>query len=252
MNVLFLTDAHFNQTPESLTREQEMCRLLDSVKNEIDALVLLGDMFDFWFSFKYVVPKGHVRLLGKLAELADRGIQIHYFIGNHDMWMFDYLQQLMPIHMYADPTLLQFDGHTFMIGHGDGLGHLDHKYDLLKKIFRSPLNQKLFTLLPSRLTFFIAHHWSNHSRHSHSTDTLRYLGDDKEGIVIWIKQQLLTHHIDYCVFGHRHTPLSRTLTATNQQQTQYINVGDWFLNRTYALYQNHTLKLYTWPDAKEL
>ena len=148
----FVTDAHLGAGDDSLQREQELCQLLDRIKEDAAMVVFLGDMFDFWFTYRYVVPKGHVRLLGRMAELADAGIELHFFIGNHDMWLFDYLKDEMNITMHDNPDLLEFDGRRFLVGHGDGLGHLDRRYDFIRRIFRCRLNQRLFALPPSRLT----------------------------------------------------------------------------------------------------
>lgn len=202
-------------------------------------VVLLGDIFDFWFSYREVVPRGHVRLLGKLADLTDSGIAVHYFIGNHDMWLFDYLEKEIGIVMHQDPEYMDFDGKRFLIGHGDGLGHIDKHYDLLKRIFRSRFNQWLFRLLPSSFTFGIAHRWSNHSRGSHNPEELCYLGDDREGIVRHCKEELRKGNIDFCVFGHRHTAVMREIEiATNDgnRKSTYVNVGNWIDARNYAVY----------------
>ena len=224
-------------------------------------LFLLGDMFDFWFTYRYTVPRGHTRLLGKLAELADKGVQMHFFIGNHDMWMFDYLEKEIGAVMHDEPEVMEIDGKRFLIGHGDGLGHLDRGFDLLRRIFRSRLNQRLFAMLPPSWTFPIALRWSDSNKEKHARqDTLHYLGDEREGIVLYCKERLEKEHFDYCVFGHRHTPLVRELqsdkvtklqsnSATqtlSESATIYINTGDWMLNRNYAVYstEDHTLRLF--------
>ena len=204
-------------------------------------LVLLGDIFDFWFTYRYTVPRGHTRLLGKLAELADRGVELHFFIGNHDMWLFDYLEQEMGAVMHDDPEVMDIDGKRFLIGHGDGQGHLDRHYDLLRRVFRSRLNQRLFALLPPSWTFPIANRWSESNKRRHAReDTLHYLGDEREGIVRYCKERMAQEHLDYCVFGHRHTPLVRELKvdggAAASQSTVYVNTGDWLFNRNYAVY----------------
>ncbi len=231
----FISDAHLGTGADSRQREQQLCSLLESMRADAHTIVLVGDMFDFWFTYRYVVPRGHVRLLGKLASLADDGIELHFFLGNHDMWVFDYLQSEMDITVHDEPEIFTFDGHRFLIGHGDGLGHLDKRYDFLRKVFRSRLNQRLFAMLPSRLTFGIATNWSKHSRVSHGKETEHYLGDDREGIVIYCRQRLAAEKIDYCVFGHRHTPLSRTIEADGNSAL-YVNAGDWLRHRTYAEY----------------
>ena len=238
----FVSDAHLGSGGDSLERERELCRFLDGIKCDCCRLMLLGDMFDFWFTYRYTVPRGHTRLLGKLAEMADSGVELHFFIGNHDMWLFDYLEKEMGAVMHNDPEVMVIDGRRFLIGHGDGQGHLDKNYDFLRRIFRSGFNQRLFALLPSRWTFPFAQRWSDTNKVKHARqDTLHYLGDDREGIVRYCRERLATEHLDYCVFGHRHTPLVMPLGDAT-----YVNTGDWLLNRNYAVFNplDHTLKLY--------
>ena len=231
--VYFVSDAHLGSGDDSLQREKELCSFFDGIKADCRMLFLLGDIFDFWFTYRHVVPRGNVRLLGKLAELADSGVEIHFFIGNHDMWMFDYLEKEIGAVMHDEPELFTIDGRRFLIGHGDGLGHLDRKYDVLRSIFRSRLNQRLFALLPSALTFPFARRWSDSNKLKHAReDTLRYLGDDREGIVLYCRDRLKTEQIDYCVFGHRHTPLVMQLS----DNCTYVNTGDWMLRRNYAVF----------------
>lgn len=243
-SIYFISDAHLGSGNSSLQREKELCALLDEAKASAHTVVLLGDIFDFWFSYKYVVPRGHIRLLGKLAELADAGITIHYFIGNHDMWMFDYLSNEIGAIMHDDPDVLVFDGKRFLIGHGDGLGHLDKHYDFLRSIFRSHINQRLFALLPEWMTFGIATRWSDSNKEKHKREDLSFKGESGEGIILYCKEHLAHDSVDYCVFGHRHTPLSMYLSGQpTDHPVQYVNVGDWFQNRTYAVFHDGTLEL---------
>lgn len=231
-NIYFITDSHLGSGSNTLERERQLCRLLDSIKDDCKTLLLLGDIFDFWFSYKYVVPRGHVRLLGKLAELADSGVEIHFFLGNHDMWVFDYLTEEFGAIVHADPVVMDLYGKRCLIGHGDGLGHLDKWFDFARFFFRSHVCHKLFKMFPSAFTFGIAHRWSDGNKSKHAKhDLLHYLGDDLEGIVIYCKQRLATEHFDYCIFGHRHTPLTRDLG----NGCTYVNVGDWLHNRNYAV-----------------
>ena len=243
----FITDAHLGAGNDSLQREKELCQLLDRMKEDAAMVVLLGDMFDFWFTYRHVVPKGHIRFLGRLAQLADAGVELHFFIGNHDMWLFNYLKEEMAITMHDEPDTLEFDGKRFLVGHGDGLGHLDKHYDFLRRIFRSRLNQRLFSLLPQWMTFGVATGWSSKSRKGHikkNPDIFKYQGDDREGIVIYCRQRLQKEHFDYCVFGHRHTPLTRQIHSDNGNSSLYVNVGDWILNRNYAVYTDGQLTLH--------
>lgn len=243
----FVTDAHLGAGSDTMDRERELCALLDRIKEDAAKVVFLGDMFDFWFTYKYVVPKGFVRLLGRMAALADAGVELHFFVGNHDMWMFDYLKDQMEITMHNDPSVLEFDGKRFLVGHGDGLGHQDKRYDCLRRIFRSRLNQRLFSILPEWMTFGLATGWSRSSRKSHirkDPNIFEYQGDDREGIVIYCRKRMEKEHFDYCVFGHRHTPLVKEITADNGTKSTYVNVGDWLMNRNYAVYSDGTMTLF--------
>ncbi len=245
--VYFISDAHLGSGEDSHDRELQLCRFLDMIRSNCSMLVLLGDIFDFWFTYRHLVPRGHTRLLGKLAEMADDGISIHFFIGNHDMWMFDYLEKECNAVMHDDPEVMIIDGHRFLIGHGDGQGHLDKGYDTLRRIFRSRFNQRLFSILPASLTFPIASSWSDSNKVKHSRkDTLHYLGDEREGIVRYCRERMQHEHLDFCVFGHRHTPLVMPLTNGQGEKSLYVNTGDWLYNRNYAVYSfaNHSLKLY--------
>ena len=167
----------------------------------------------------------------------------YFFIGNHDMWLFDYLKDEVGAIMHDEPDTLEFDGRRFLVGHGDGLGHLDRRYDFIRHIFRSRLNQRLFALLPSGLTFGIAHRWSNSSRKGHikkNPKIFEYQGDDREGIVVYCRQRLAKEHFDYCVFGHRHTPLVKEDCLSG---SVYVNVGDWLMHRNYAVFEDGKLSL---------
>ena len=234
--IYFITDAHLGNDADSRVREKELCALIDTMRTDARMVVLLGDMFDFWFSYRYVVPRGMVRLLGRLAQLADDGVELHFFIGNHDMWLFDYLSSEMNVVMHEEPTVLEYDGKRFLMGHGDGLGNVDRHYDRLKRVFRSRLNQRLLALLPTRLTFMVANSWSKSSRSSHGEEDSLYRGDECEGIVIYCKQRLMEEKVDFCVFGHRHMPMVRTIAAENGNSAVYVNVGDWLVHRNYAVY----------------
>ena len=240
----FITDAHLGCGTDSAQREADMVKWLDSIADEARRLIMLGDIFDFWFTYKHAVPRGYVRLLGKLAELSDNGTEIHFFIGNHDMWMFDYLEKEMGAIMHSEPENMEIDGKLFLIGHGDGLWDKDHKYNILKRIFRCRLNQWLFAGVHPNVSFPIARKWSNSSRKKHSLKELGYLGDDKEAIYLHCKkmqQNRLDAGVqpyDFFVFGHRHTAISRPLGDAT-----YINVGNWIEKRDYAVFDGESVTL---------
>ena len=243
----FITDAHLGAGLDTLEREKALCRLLDSIAPDAAKVFFLGDMFDFWFTYRHVVPKGFTRLLGRMAQMSDAGIELHYFVGNHDMWLFHYLEEEMSVVMHNDPEVLDYDGKRFLIGHGDGLGHLDRTYDMLRWIFRNRVNQSLFAILPEWMTFGIASGWSQKKRSARlrkRPEILEYQGDDREGIVLYCRERMLQEHFDYCVFGHRHTPLAKTITAANGTTATYVNVGDWLIHRNYARYAHGELTLH--------
>jgi UDP-2,3-diacylglucosamine hydrolase len=231
--IYFLSDAHLGSrlisNPEEHQRRLVNC--LREMSTDAEQIFLLGDIFDFWFTYRYLVPRGHTRLLGKLAELADSGVEIHFFIGNHDMWMFDYLTQEFGAILHDDPEVFELYGKRILIGHGDGLGHTDRWFDFVRVLFRSRLCQKLFKMLPSALTFGIAHRWSDNNKRKHARNKVAsYRGDDREGIAVYCLRRMQTEHFDYCVFGHRHTPLVRPLG-----HAVYVNTGDWLEHRSYAV-----------------
>ena len=238
--IYFLSDFHLGvPTHEvSIEREKKIVRFLDSIKKDTAELFLLGDAFDFWFEYKYAVPKGHIRLLGKLAEFTDSGIPVHYFTGNHDMWMFDYLPAEIGLKLYRQPITRTIDGKVFFIGHGDGLGPGDYGYKFIKKIFANKFSQWLFARFYPNFGISLANFWSRRSRISTGTTDDKYLGDDKEFLVKFIKDKLKTEKVDYFIFGHRHLPINM-----NVESAQYTNLGDWVKYYTYAEWDGKTLSL---------
>jgi UDP-2,3-diacylglucosamine hydrolase len=240
--IFFLSDFHLGApTAEtSLLRERKIVYFLDQIKNETEQLFILGDLFDFWFEYKYVVPKGYVRILGKLAELSDMGIPIHFFVGNHDMWMKDYLQKEINAHVYFHPKTFVLHGKKMLIGHGDGLGPGDHGYKFIKKIFRNPICITLFGLLPPRIGIGIANYMSRRSRAKTGNHDKNYLGDDKEFLVQYCKSEIKKEAFDFFIFGHRHLPLDIKISP----ECRYINLGDWIDYMSYAEYNNGDLSLH--------
>ncbi|MFT3902821.1 MAG: UDP-2,3-diacylglucosamine diphosphatase [Niabella sp.] len=233
-NIYFLSDFHLGvPTHEaSLTRERLLVKFLDEIKPHAAEVFIMGDMFDFWYEYKYVVPKGYVRILGKLAELSDAGIKLHFFVGNHDMWMKDYMQQELGMPVYFEPTAFSWVGKQFWIGHGDGLGPGDHGYKRLKKIFRNPFCQWLFGLLPPRIGIGVADYFSRSSRAKAGHQEESFLGGDKEWLIIYCREKLQEQPYDYFIFGHRHLPIDWQLTP----DSRYINLGDWLTFFTYAVF----------------
>ena len=233
-NIYFLSDFHLGapNAADSLAREKKIVQFLDSVKDKAEQIFIVGDMFDFWFEYQYVVPKGYTRLLGKLAELTDSGIAIHFFVGNHDMWMKNYFQTELNIAVYFEPVIFNLMGKRFYIGHGDGQGPGDHGYKFLKKIFRNPLCQWMFGILPPRLGLGIANYFSQKSRAQASKAEEVFLGEDNEWLIVHCKEVLQKEAIDFFIFGHRHLPIDFRLN----EKSRYINLGEWINFDSYAVF----------------
>ncbi|MBC7889902.1 MAG: UDP-2,3-diacylglucosamine diphosphatase [Ferruginibacter sp.] len=243
--IYFLSDFHLGapDAGSSLQREKRIVQFLESIKNDAEQIFIVGDMFDFWFEYSTVVPRGYTRILGKLAELTDSGIRICFFVGNHDMWMRDYFQKELNIPVYFEPTTFECNGKKFYIGHGDGLGPGDKKYKFLKKIFRNPICQWLFGIIPPAIGMGIANYFSGKSRAAAGGEPERYLGESKEWLLIYSKEILRKEYYDYFIFGHRHLPLDILLN----EKSHYINLGEWITYDSYAVFDgvNAELKYYT-------
>jgi UDP-2,3-diacylglucosamine hydrolase len=239
--VFFLSDFHLGapNAEASLVREKRIIHFLDRIKNEAACIFIVGDLFDFWYEYKKVVPKGYVRILGKLAELTDSGIPIHFFVGNHDMWMKNYFQKELNIDIYFEPIPFEFNGKRFLIGHGDGLGPGDKGYKFIKKLFRNKACQWLFGILPPKWGMGLAHYFSRKSRAQTGMIDEQFLGEDKEWLVQYSKEVLANEHFDYFVFGHRHLPIDIKLG----DNSRYINLGDWIKYFSYAEFDGNDMLL---------
>ena len=239
--IYFLSDFHLGAPDyaQSLVREKKIVAFLQQIRSDAALIIIAGDIFDFWFEYKTVVPKYFVRLLGKLAEITDSGIPVMLFAGNHDMWMRDYFEKEMHIPVYFEPKEFQWNGQQFYIGHGDGLGPGDHGYKMLKKIFRNPLCQWLFGVLHPDWGIALANFFSRKSRAKTGAADAIFLGEDKEWLVIFCKEILKQKEVDYFIFGHRHLPMDIQLN----EQSRYINLGDWIKHFTYAVFDGQQLSL---------
>ncbi|WP_372794398.1 UDP-2,3-diacylglucosamine diphosphatase [Lutibacter sp.] len=230
--IYFASDQHFGApTPEkSKIREQKFVNWLDSIKNDAEVIFLLGDLFDFWFEYKKVVPKGFVRVLGKLAELRDSGIQIHFFVGNHDLWMQDYFETELNIPTYHSPKEFTFNNKTFLIGHGDGLGPEDKGYKRMKKVFTNPISKWFYRWLHPDIGMRLAQYLSVKNKLISGEEDVKYLGEENEWLVQYCKKKLTEKHYDFFLFGHRHLPLEIAIS----ENSKYINTGDWISYFTYG------------------
>jgi UDP-2,3-diacylglucosamine hydrolase len=239
--IYFLSDFHLGapDAAASLVREKKVVQFLDDIKKDAAEIFIVGDLFDFWYEYRNVVPKGYVRILGKMAELTDSGIPIHFFVGNHDMWMKDYFQKELNTAVYFEPVEFCFSGKKFLVGHGDGLGPGDKGYKFIKKIFRNRICQWMFGVLPPYLGMGLADYFSRKSRAKTGKTDEVFLGEEKEWLVIYAKEVLQKQHFDYFIFGHRHLPLDIKLN----NDSRYINLGDWIKYFSYAVFDGEDLSL---------
>ena len=239
--IYFASDQHFGAptVEKSKIREQKFVQWLDEIKDDAEAIFLLGDLFDFWFEYKKAVPKGFVRVLGKLAELKDTGIQIHFFVGNHDLWMRDYFESELNIPVYHKPKEFTFNNKTFLIGHGDGLGPGDKGYKRMKKVFTNPFSKWLYRWLHPDIGISMAQYLSVKNKLISGEEDVKFLGEDNEWLVIYAKHKLTLKHYDYFVFGHRHLPLEISIS----ENSKYVNTGDWITYFTYGIFDGDDLVL---------
>lgn len=232
--VYFASDQHFGlpDHARSLVREKKFLQWLDAIKSDAEALFLLGDLFDFWFEYKSVVPKGFVRVLGKLAELSDAGVKISFFVGNHDLWMHDYFEEELNIPVYHKPQVFTIGDKKFLIGHGDGLGPGDKGYKRMKKVFTNPVSKWLYRWLHPDIGMRLGTYLSTKNKMISGDEDAEFLGEDKEWLVHYCKRKQEQDHFDYFVFGHRHLPLEINIG----EKSRYVNLGDWISHFTFGVF----------------
>ena len=242
-NVYFLSDAHLGSwaIPHQRMQERRLVRFLDSIKEKAAAIYLLGDMFDFWYEYKYVVPKGYTRFLGKLSELTDMGVEVHYFTGNHDIWAYEYLQKECGVILHKQPETTEIYGKEFFLAHGDGMGDPNRSFKLIRAIFHNRFCQWMFSSLHPRWGLAFGLSWARHSYIRHKErDDVHYMGEDKEHLVLWTKEYLKSHpDINYFIYGHRHIELDLSLN----ENTRMLILGDWINSFTYAVFDGETMFL---------
>lgn len=237
--IYFASDFHlgFPSLEESIIREKKVVRWLDAIKNDASEIFLLGDIFDYWFEYKKVVPRGFTRFLGKISEITDSGIPVHFFTGNHDIWVFDYLPMETGIILHRQPVEKDFSGLKFYLGHGDGLGPGDKNYKLLKKIFTSRTLQWLFARIHPNFSIWFAHRWSHSSRFSKVNEPFK--GEENETLISYAKDILKKRHFDYFIFGHRHIPLNYAIN----DKSRFIYLGDWLENFSYGVFNGKEVNI---------
>ena len=231
-NTYFLSDLHLGthsvSPAERLDRERRVVRWLDTVKDDASVIYLLGDILDYWYEYKHVVPRGFTRFFGKIAELTDSGVEVHWFIGNHDIWIFDYLPSELGVIVHKSPCLVSLGRYTAYLAHGDGLGRTPFSFRIL------------YSAIHPRWTVAFAHRWSSHSR-KHGND-LPYQGEENEFLVRYAKEYRRENpspHIDFFIFGHRHILLDLMIA----RDCRVLILGDWIQHFSYARFDGEQLFL---------
>ena len=239
--IYFISDIHLGLYPpeKSLVREKILVKWLDSIKSDADELYLMGDVFDFWHEYSKVVPKGFTRFLGKLAELSDSGIKIHFFTGNHDIWVYKYLPNEIGLTVYRKPVIREINGLKFFLAHGDGLGPGDFGYKVLKAIFTNKILQWLFARIHPNSAIAFGQRWSRSSRFAKGYIAEPYRKDADENQVIFAKEKLKKEHFDFFIIGHRHIPYDIKIS----NNSRIINLGDWINNFSFAVLDGQKLEL---------
>lgn len=241
-NIYFASDFHLGYPDLKHSREREFLLIewLDSIKNTTAELYLVGDIFDFWYEYKWVVPKGYIRFLAKIAEFTDSGIPVHMFKGNHDTWIKDYLPDEIGVIVHdEEPLIKEYNGKRFYIHHGDALGSFDKGMNFLKVIFTNKSLQWMFSRVHPNAAFGFAHRWSSHNREKKVYESANYLGDEKEWLLQHSKNVLKQEHFDYFVYGHRHVAIDKAL----REDSRYINLGNWITNTSYAVFNGNDVEL---------
>ncbi len=244
-NIYFVSDFHLGipDYESSLQREKKFVKWLDTIKDQASAILLMGDIFDFWYEYKTVVPKGFTRLFGKLAELSDAGINLFLFRGNHDIWAFNYLEKELGVKIYREPVVTTSRGKTFFLAHGDGLGPGDKGYKMLKKVFECRLCQWLYRWVHPDIGARLGLYFSRRSRIANMIKQGKgehKIPLEKEMLYQFtLSESKKNPDIDYFVFGHRHIPLNHPINET----TNLVILGDWISHFSYAVFDGKNLKL---------
>lgn len=244
----FLSDLHLGARYFDDPRQHErfVASWLRSIAPTAKRLYLLGDVLDYWYEYRYVVPRGFTRFLGTLAELSDSGVEITWFIGNHDIWIFDYLPAEIGMRVVDGTLIEEIDGRRFFMAHGDGVGQLPLGFRLLRKIFRNKTCQRLFAAIHPRWTVGFAHRWSSHSRKLNGVDSS--IPADREPLMEFAGEYAAAHpgYIDYFIFGHRHVLLRKDVG----NGAEAIILGDWITHFSYGVFDGETMQLHALSDPR--
>lgn len=241
--VYFLSDMHLGATylPDGRAAEKRVVRFLLSVKEQASDIYLMGDVLDYWYEYRTVVPRGFVRFFGALAELADAGVRLHWFIGNHDIWLFDYVRDEIGVEVVDGWRVDEICGKRFFLSHGDGLGRLKPGFRFIRKLFRNKLCQKLYAAIHPRWTVGLAHAWSAGNRDFAHYRRPRYKGPDRDPLALFAKEYLrdVDPGIDYFVFGHEHLLVREQVGP----RSQMVILGDWLTRMSYAVFDGQNIEL---------
>ena len=238
--IYFCSDNHLGSPNRNLSLEREKIFItwLDQIKIDAQAIFFLGDLFDFWFEYKKVVPKGFTRLFGKLAELSDSGIDLFFFVGNHDCWIGNYFEDELGVNVFHKKVDLNIDNYNILIGHGDGLGPGDNKYKFLKLLFRNPILKKLFSFIHPDIGISLGSFLSQKNKILSGSEKV-FESEDKEMLFSYCKDVLKTKYYHFFIFGHRHVPLELDLG----NNSKYFNTGDWITHFSYLVYDGNSFNL---------
>lgn len=241
-NTYFIADAHLGSWAIKDTRDKErhLVAFLDTIKDDAKALYILGDMFDFWYEYRYTVPRGYTRFLGKLSELTDRGVEVHFLVGNHDQWMMhDYLHKECGVTVHTDKLLpITIGKKHFCLAHGDGLDNKDKKYLILRSIFHNKVCQRLFSAIHPRWAMKFGYVWARHSRLKHEGKEGIALPEDKDRTLAFARRYVEEYpEIDYFIIGHRHVDQQNELPNDGI----FIVLGDWITKFTYAKFDGNNI-----------
>lgn len=251
-NVYFLSDAHLGSLaiPHGRMQERRLVNFLDGIKHKAAAVYLLGDIFDFWHEYRTVVPKGYTRLLGKISELTDMGVEVHYFTGNHDLWVGDYFEKECGMTLHRRSSVVEIYGSVFYLSHGDGLGSTDRKFKFLRAMFHNKTCQRLFAALHPRWGVAFGLEWARRSRLKRvDGKEPDYMGEEREELVVFAKDYLRTHpDVNYFIFGHRHIDLDLMLS----RDTRMLILGDWISRFTYVVYDGEHLLLEEFEEGESV
>lgn len=242
----FASDFHLGAGPAKMSdeREKKIVRWLQAVSHDAAAIFLVGDIFDFWFEYKKVIPKGFIRFQAALLELRDRGIPVYFFTGNHDKWLFDYFPAHFGIPVFYRPVVIEVNGQRLYVGHGDGLGPGDRWYKVLKVLFEGRFPQALFRWLHPDIGVWLAHRWSKSSRITSGSRDEGFIKPEGEWLWQYAREVEQTQHHDYYIFGHRHIPLDLEVT----EKSRYLNLGEWVNHYTYVKYDGAKADLLVFGD----